>query len=257
VQSVIIYPPEISSADGEICIAAHFELQTAVAALPNILWYKFPAHYGIPTSGRMDAFVASLLLLAMLYGEDIEVRGKLSPRLAYGLGEYQRIFHAWLPERFKLIGIHCEGYNIPSGPTSTGAVACAFSGGVDSFYTLWSHLSTKDLRLGYQISHALFIHGYDIFLADTATYRTALRSYACKMQELGIELVTARTNIYEIVTPTVSWEWAHGAALIGVALVLDRLFARFLFLHLTPITIPSHGAPMHGSITSCRLNPWR
>ena len=40
-----------------------------------------------------------------IIGEDLEIRGELSSRLAYGLQEYERIQHLWKPDIFKPIGI--------------------------------------------------------------------------------------------------------------------------------------------------------
>ena len=49
-----------------------------------------------------------MLLVAMEQGEDMEIRGNLSPRLLYGMQEYQRFYRRMVPERFKLVDIKCE-----------------------------------------------------------------------------------------------------------------------------------------------------
>jgi hypothetical protein len=224
---MILYSPEILKKNGRVCVSARFELETAKFRGPNTLWFSFPEKYSQFSTGRADGFAASLLLLAMLYGEDIEVCSTLSPRLVHGMEEYQRIFNSWLPERFKLVNIKCTSYERSHLSDQNNNVGCAFSGGVDSFYTLWSHLPQNEPKVGYQISHALFIHGYDIPLTEEVTYDIAWRAYDEMLRGLGLELVTGKTNVHQIVSPTVGWEWAHGAALIGVPLILDGLFARF------------------------------
>jgi hypothetical protein len=224
---MIIYSPEIIKNNDEICVSARFELETVRFRGPDTLWFSFPKKYSQFSTGRADGFAASLLLLAMLYGEDMEVCGALSPRLVHGMEEYQRIFNSWLPERFKLVKIKCANYESSHFFDQNCNVGCAFSGGVDSFYTLWSHLPQNESKPGYRISHALFVHGYDISLGDEATYGTTWRAYNEMIQGLGLELVTGKTNIHQIVSPTVGWEWAHGSALISVPLILDCLFVRF------------------------------
>jgi hypothetical protein len=223
---MILHTPEIRHEGGVTRVSARLEFQRRIP-VPDTLWFTFPETYGKFCTGRSDAFAASLLLLAMLYGEDMEVRGLLSQRLVHGMEEYQRIFLTWLPKRFKAINIRSDNYGPPVSSDFRGGVACAFSGGVDSFYTLWSHLPQNEPKAGFRLTHALFIHGYDIPLSDELTYSTALHNYDTLMRALGLELISAKTNIYEIVTPTVSWEWAHGSALIGVALNLDQLIGCF------------------------------
>ena len=50
---------------------------------------------------RADAFAPTAVLVAMYAGEDLHIRGAISPRLAYNLFEYREIFHAWYPRIFQ------------------------------------------------------------------------------------------------------------------------------------------------------------
>jgi hypothetical protein len=222
---MIIHTPTIRSEGGQVCVSARFELDTDAIRVPDTLWFRFPDTYRRLTTGRADAFAASLLLLAMVCREDMDVDGVLSPRLVEGMQEYQRLFNFWLPERFRRVSVRGSSYRAPA--ESGQNVACAFSGGVDSFFTLRTHLRPDGWAPAYRVSHALFVHGYDIALTDERTYRTVSRSYSEMMQQLGLELITGRTNVHDVLSPTVGWEWAHGAALIGVALVLDQGLRKF------------------------------
>lgn len=223
-----IYPPKIERANGWTRIAATVELERSNQQLPKTLWYEVPEVDQELVTSQLDSFVVALLPLAMTLKEDIEVYGPISPRLAYGLQEYQRVLHCWLPKQFRLVKVNCDGYRKVQNSTQKNAVASAFSGGVDSYYTLWSHLLDRERYPGYAISHALFVHGFDIPLEDTETYDSAQQAYQDLMQILGLYLLTVKTNVRAFLeTEQLSWSFSHGAALASVALLFENLLARF------------------------------
>ena len=207
-------------------MSARVELKTATAKIPNEIWFSFPACQEEWVSDRADGFATSLLLLAMAKGEDIEVRGAFSPRLAYGMQEYQKVFNLWFPQQFKRVELKCARYERPPETQGNGRAACAFSGGVDSFYTLWSHLPQNERIPSCPLSAAVFAQGFDIPLQDEATYRTASAAYEEMMKALGLQLWKARTNVRQFLAH-LNWELTHGAALIGLAAVLGRKLSRF------------------------------
>jgi hypothetical protein len=226
--TVRIHSPKIERINGWTRILAVVELERLSQRLPETLWYEVPEADQDLVTLQLDSFVVALLPLAMTLKEDIEVCGPLSPRLAYGLQEYQQVLHCWLPKQFRLVKVSCNGYHQVQNSTPKKAVASAFSGGVDSYYTLWSHLPNRERYPGYAISHTLFVHGFDIPLGDTHTYESAQKAYQDLMQALGLYLLTVRTNVRDFVeTEQLSWSFSHGAALASVALLFENLLARF------------------------------
>jgi hypothetical protein len=223
---MIIHTPEIRIEEGEVSVSARIEFKTSTSRMPDKLWFRFPENHKDLVTDRSDGFVASTLLLAMAYGEDIEVRGILSPRLLSGIQEYQRIFNFWFPKRFKLVDVHCNNSISPNRQEVTGGVACAFSGGVDSFYTLWSHLPENDNNPHSRVSYALFALGFDIPIEDEVTFRACKEAYVETLRRLGVHLLTARTNIQHFGIRS-DWGIFCGSALSGLALVLGRLVTRF------------------------------
>jgi len=224
---MIIHRPDIKAENGEICVSARIEFQTFIKDMPDEFWFKFPEGYSDLVTDSADGFAASLLLLALALGEEMEVRGQLSQRLLYGMKEYQRVFNLWRPDKFKIIDIICNGFRKQENDKAKGAVGCAFSGGVDSFYSLWSHLPQNEPLSSYQLTHALFVHGFDIPLEDAQTYLICKQSYEELMGKLGLGLLTARTNVSHFLKEKIGWGYVCGQVLIGVALVLGRLFSRF------------------------------
>jgi hypothetical protein len=195
--------------------------------LPQDLWYQFPDQYEPYLSLRADGFAATALLVSMYAGEDLTIRAPISPKLAYGLLEYRNIFHIWLPQLFRMIDIHYEKVEKPLQKSSGGAVASAFSGGVDSFYTLWSHLPENQAIPDARITHGFFIHGYDLRLDEEDVYRSIARKYSALFQNLGLNLIQASTNAYQFAQLRIDWSLFHGAPLIGAALLLSPLLQRF------------------------------
>ena len=224
---MIVHIPTMGKQDGQVIIAARFELRSPLAYLPKDLWYRFPEQYEPILSPRADCFAATALLVAMYTGEELTIRGTISPKLAYGLLEYRNIFHAWLPKLFQLIDIRYE--NVENNPLSrsAGAVATAFSGGVDSFFTLWSHLPENQAIPDARITHGLFIHGYDLRLDEETTYKAIAKKYSMLFRDLGLDLILASTNAYQFAEFRIDWSLFFGPPLIGAAMLLSPYLRRF------------------------------
>jgi len=227
---VILHEPEIKKAGEEITISSRVEINS-----PNTkgrlksLWVKVPEGQGAFISDYSNGFAVALLFLAMNLGEDLEIRGKMSPRLLFGMMEFQKCFKLWFSETLrKIIDIQCEKLIPQTQENNTMINACAFSGGVDSFYTLWSHLPGKEKLDGFQISHALFVGGVSSpTLEDEETYKLSKLSYEKVTQKLNVKLLTAETNFKEAILDKVSKNLAYGTSLIGTILILSQKFSHF------------------------------
>ncbi|MCJ7622937.1 MAG: hypothetical protein MUO76_05510 [Anaerolineaceae bacterium] len=224
---MIIHQPIITHHEGSIRVSARIETEKVTHNLPNILWFKFPESYSEYISERTDGFAACLLLVAMNLGEDLYIRGAISPQLLYGMQEYQRIFNLWLPKLFNLIELHCESLQEIPQKSVQGSVATAFSGGVDSFHTLWSHLPQNQPIPSAQITHGLFIQGVDIPLTQKENYHITKETYSDIFRRLNLELITAQTNARQFSANRVEMRWFQVAPVIGTALVLGHQLKRF------------------------------
>lgn len=218
-----IYPPTITLHDAIVRVEARVEMQTPLPDLPKTLWFEFPRVYQDAISPCADGFVVALLLLAMATREPIEVCAPLSPHLLCGMEEYQRIFNIWLPKWFRLVPVRSAA-DAPEMVAPTG-VGCFFSGGVDSFFSLHSHLPHNEPIPERRLTHTLFVHGFDIPLTEEQTFTTAAREYTRLMERLELQLITGRTNIRAWVA-RLDWGMAHGPALLGTGLMLSGLFSR-------------------------------
>ncbi|MBI9043692.1 MAG: hypothetical protein JEZ06_04355 [Anaerolineaceae bacterium] len=179
--------------------------------------------------------------MTMYTGEDSLLKGKISPKLAYSLMEYQEIFHAWFPETFNNISIHYDHIEPLPHYKEEKAICTSFSGGVDSFYTLWSHLPINQPIPQAQITHGIIVHGLDARLDRRKKILAAYAMYSKMFEELGLELIQASTNAYQFAQFRIAWTQFFAAPTLGIPLALSPWLQRFY--------IPS------GSTAYSRLNP--
>jgi len=153
----------------------------------------------------------------MMLGVDLELPGSISPRLSNALPRIQTILRSWVPDSSEI--------QVHTGPPRAAtrvpghSVACFFSGGVDSFYTLLKHHS--------EIDRIVLVHGFDLRLEDApmrAKVSKALRQVA---KELGVHLIEVETNVRSLADRYFPWRFYHGAMLASVALLLAPQIRRF------------------------------
>ena len=229
---MIIYRPQINEEGGEIFVSAKIETQDPKIQLPEKIWFNFPRSCKEYITDRADAFVVAMLPVAMSLNEDIEVQGRVSPRLAYGIEEYQHIQNGWWPKKFKIINVNYNELKNTSEIENKGAVGCSFSGGIDSFYSLWKHMPKKEKIKESRITHCLMINGFDkdVDLNNTGFFKKIQEIYEPMMQSLGIELLIVRTNLQKIRHASIEGSnltKSFVTFLTTPAMVLGRLFSRF------------------------------
>ncbi len=224
---MIVDEPRVTTTANEVRVEAAVDLERGGAGRPPSLWFVFPRAYEEHVTDRADAFAVALLPLAMSLGERLRVRGTLSYRLAAGMREYQRIQSAWKPDLFRQVEVESDGLCSVRRGEVAGAVGASFSGGVDSFHTLWSHLPENEPYEPFRVTHCLMINGFDedSDLADTGRFRSIARLYEPMMDACGLQLVVVRTNLLEMVGYGIKAQ-AFAAMIAAPALALGGLFAR-------------------------------
>jgi hypothetical protein len=213
----IIYEYDSSS----ITAKAPVVINKKTVSIPDYLWFKLPLAYADNIgSGNHDAFVTSLFLLASSFGEDIIVRGSISPRLLWGVKEYVNVFSYWFPHLYKKVDIQCESIEAIDSINPSIALT-SFSGGVDSFFTIINNMSTIEPPI--KIRYAIFVHGFDMPLAEIKTFDDCVSLYKTQLEEFDIKLIPASTNIREFLRP-LNWATVHGAPLAGISFLFNGLF---------------------------------
>jgi hypothetical protein len=247
---MIIQEPQLKESGDEITVEAAVKVERPDAAYPATLWFTFSKTVGSFVTARADGFAVALLPLAMHLGEPLTVHGSLSYRLAHGLRDYQAFQSTWKPRKFSAVELECSGLQSRDPGEATGAVGTAFSGGVDSFHSLWTHVGQNEPYAPYRISHCLMINGFDpdADLTNAGSFRRMQKLFEPMMERLGLEMVVARTNLLEFLSlPIVKQSFT--AFITSPALVLGRLFSRYYvpssykFTHLARFQDGSH--PMY------------
>ena len=174
---------------------------------------------GLPVSQRVEPFLALALFPAMKLGLTLSTEAECSPLLLRNLESIQKKLIAW-DRSLSAIAVVAPAAPPPEPPAARRGGAF-FSGGVDSFHTLFRHFD--------RISDLIFVHGFDIPANREDFYpRTAAR-YEEAAQQLGKRLVRVWTNLRDFTGCYVDWGvFAHGPALAAVALLLDAQLERVL-----------------------------
>jgi len=176
------------------------------------LWYSLPDLGGGEPAEPAEPFLVAALVHAMAEGRDLVLHATASAELLGNLAEFRDAWHRWRPDSFAAITIDADQVT-PRGTQrvrGTG-VAASYSGGVDSSFTIWQHASGLAGHRSRRITHAVFVHGFDIPLSDAESFETGCRRAGPLLSGLGISLVPLRTNFREALPDR--WEQAYGPAL--------------------------------------------
>lgn len=232
----LLAPPPITVRDGEVNEATSgFEVENAGVA--EHLYFRSLSGDGL-LQANADVPLLLTLLQAMKRRRSIKVEGRVTPTLLGNLHQYMDAFSRLHP-RFKPVKIIAD--EAPQLECSTRdragnsqRVGAFFSGGVDSFYTLFMH---RD-----EITDLVFIHGFDVGLDDQR-----LRDQASLMgknisEATGLRFIEIETNARQVQKRWGRWgPHAHGLGLTSVG--------RSLAGYLSKLYIP-------GSFSEREQLPW-
>jgi hypothetical protein len=234
---------------------------------PIDIWFKLPEEHMDAVTSRADPFIIASVFAAAETGSTLKVSGApASPSLLRNLGEFQQVRRAWYGAA--IVPIECE--TSPEEPRGDAPAIAAFSGGVDSAFTIYRHNRDRERPDRQQVTAALFVQGFDIALDDQAGFQGAFERAARMLDGLGVTLISMQTNVR---TMCPDWEHMHAAAVAAALTVLSGHFATGLVAsagtyHLplipwgsNPLTDPMLGsrrfAIVHDGAASSRLEKVR
>ena len=120
-------------------------------------FYSVPAEFAaFADTESSNCFLVGMLYPAMRYGEDIHVEGTVSARLLYNLNEYLVPLMAICDERLNRIKITADATDDRGSPDAK-AVGTGFSGGIDSFATIYEHFARPEPD-GFKLTHLFFFN---------------------------------------------------------------------------------------------------
>ena len=165
-----------------------------------------------PLAAGPEPFIAVALLPAMKLGLPLRVDGAVTPRFLAHTRRVQEILCSWLTD---LHAVHIEcGRRADVAVLPAPGVASLFSGGVDSFFTVYKHID--------EITHLVFVHGFDILLANAPLRKKVSAAIHRAAAELGKPVIEMETNVRDVLDPYAPWP-THtvGAALVSIGLLLS------------------------------------
>ena len=159
----------------------------------------------------VDGFVAGILLHAMGTGLPLRIHGPVSRTAIYRLEDVQAFWCLWRPTRYRHIDIIPDQIvDLPRQKPGRRAIG-AFSGGVDSTFTVLRHRSRPSSPEAHNLDTVVMVHGFDIGLEDQEALRMATKRAEPFLGKMGVTFRTVRTNIKALSLQ--NWEDSHAAQL--------------------------------------------
>ncbi|MBS0249512.1 MAG: hypothetical protein JSR78_00420 [Proteobacteria bacterium] len=184
--------------------------------LPDLFFEMHPRDgAAAPEFESSDFALIAMLPIAMHAMADLHAEFEVDSTLLDGLDHFQDVWRAWRPDIFKKkskISTDGEYVRSPNNNRTPKAVA-AFSSGLDSTFTLSRHAKGDAGRAVRDVQTAVMVHGFDMPLDAADGFETLARNGSAICADLGVNLVTVKTNWRSIVP---DWEMTFGAGLASV-----------------------------------------
>ncbi|HWP59923.1 MAG TPA: class I SAM-dependent methyltransferase [Candidatus Acidoferrales bacterium] len=174
------------------------------AGRPMRLWFRVPAAQRAAVTERAEPFVLAALFLAMRDRTDLVVHGEVSPSLLRNLDEFQTAWHCWLPDAYERVEIIADAEREVVGNNRPEHALVAFSGGVDSSFTVFRHRKRLAGRSQREVSAAIMVQGFDIPLNQPYIFQRSLNRAKEMLDSLDVELIPVGTNFREL-----GLDWRH------------------------------------------------
>ena len=195
-------------------------------------FYSVPERYAdFADVESSNCFLVGMLYPAMRYGEDVHVEGKVSARLLYNLNEYLVPLMAICDSRLKRIKITAESTDDRGSPDAK-AVGTGFSGGIDSFATIYEHFARPE-PAGFRLTHLFFFnvgaHGIPKEPGDMEAierqFQARFEKFKGFPEEAGLPFVPVDSNVHKF------HPWGHlevaTFATVSAVMFLQRGIRRY------------------------------
>lgn len=227
-QKIHLWVEDTFKTDGSIVLGSTLEKSDGSR---KSLWFRVPMEYSDVIEISHDPFVLGSLFYAMRSSSDLLIHGIVSPSLLRNLDEFQSVWNSWLPDYYEHVDISAEIEREYKNPNRQNLAISAFSGGIDSCFTLWRHRKGTCGRQQRDIKAGLMIHGLDIPLAMTEEFYLAMERSRKILSSIDVELIPMATNFRELDD---EWEHAHGAAVASCLTLFKKRYTEGLIASSPP-----------------------
>jgi hypothetical protein len=198
---------------------------------PQMLWVDVPETVADGITRRLDSWLLWLLPHAVEAGCDLVLDGEVSPELLRNAEDVMRVWASWWPDRRPVrIVAAAATDDEPDGERQ----ALVFTGGVDSFYTLFEHdrMARQQPACGMRpIDDLVYVWGYDLPLFKPSAFEEKVATLHQIAERTGKTLLTLTTNYRQLDLPLAPVHWGpilHGPALGAMASFLGRRWREVL-----------------------------
>lgn len=178
----------------------------------DTLWIEMPPLTTMPPEDDAEPFMLMALLPAMAENRELQVEGAVSARLLSNLTEFRDIWHSLNPRHFYPIEFSSSQLLKWRSDTGREEAVAAFSGGLDSSFTVWRHKSGSAGLRSFDLRLTMMVHGFDVPLWKVKSFELIYHRFKGILGSLNIPLVPLRTNCREVFT--LNWEIWNGLALV-------------------------------------------
>ncbi|MET3109491.1 hypothetical protein AAKU67_004419 [Oxalobacteraceae bacterium GrIS 2.11] len=190
-----------------------FVRRSIVIADKEIWWeIRGPADILPPPLTVHDMAVTATLFIAMDRGEDLHIDGPVSASMLESVEDLVASWVNWCPDFYRPIKV-TAAEEVPDTamrkPARRTAVL-AFSGGLDSLFTIWRHASGRAGRRSRTLFAAGLIIGLDIPLDASAAITAARSNAQAALDSINVPLALIRTNWKT--EACVHWQMEFGTA---------------------------------------------
>lgn len=181
-------------------------------------------------------FLLAFLLPAMRLGLPLVLDVPVDRTTVESLLEWQAVWTAWRPRQLRMVPILAPEWIEPTSPAAKvarqGAIA-AFSGGVDSCFTVWRHTrpdpgpeASERVERRIRLAAGLTVHGFDVPLEQTDTFDRVRERSRELLEAFGLDAFWLRTDVRKLERAFgCDWEKeAHGLWLAAALACLEPVY---------------------------------
>ncbi len=201
----------------ELSTSSHgdFVYRTAIIHKDSVLGstrirYKLFGKNVAEQPATMDGFAFAIILHAMKCGKPLRIHGPVTREALHNLEELQQAWSLWRPELYQHIDITADAV-IDRLPAPGHRTIAAFSGGLDSTFTVLRHRLKLAGSGSYDPDSVLLVQGFDIGFDNHDYFEKAIERSKPFIEKLGLDLRLIQTNSENPLFQ--DWEDSHGAEL--------------------------------------------
>ena len=184
------------------------------------LWHRVAEEHARHLAGSSDHSVVGAIYFLMEAGHDVRVHGQVSPSLLRNLDEFMEAWSAWVPGLTR-VAIRADREEETRLPEGRHQAIVAFSGGVDSCFTAFRHARAGGRLVPQTLAAGLMVHGFDIPLNESESFKSAADRSRTMLVSLGLELISVATNYRSLVA---DWSHSFGAAIASCLMLFAEKF---------------------------------